>query len=147
MAGPTVRLNNINIRMMICFDGRWENYSCINLSKKTCVDDSFSRRRNRGSQRDRRFFFIPLARLFSIVATIWFVEMSAAGTLCESPGCKLEARLQCPTCIKLEIKGSFFCSQECFKNNWTVHKSVHKKPNTVETAVYNPWPNYFFTGT
>lgn len=73
--------------------------------------------------------------------------MSAAGTLCESPGCKLEARLQCPTCIKLEIKGSFFCSQECFKNNWTVHKSVHKKPNTVETAVYNPWPNYFFTGT
>jgi len=70
----------------------------------------------------------------------------SAETLCETPGCKLEARLQCPTCIKLEIKGSFFCSQECFKENWNLHKSVHKKP-TQETAVYNPWPNYHYTGT
>ena len=69
----------------------------------------------------------------------------SAETLCETPGCKLEARLQCPTCIKLEIKGSFFCSQECFKENWNLHKSVHKKP-TQETAVYNPWPNYHYTG-
>lgn len=73
--------------------------------------------------------------------------MSTAGKYCETPGCKLEARLQCPTCIKLEIKGSFFCSQDCFKNNWNVHKSVHKKSNPAEPPVYNPWPNYFFTGT
>lgn len=26
--------------------------------------------------------------------------------------------LQCPTCLKLGIKDSFFCSQECFKRNW-----------------------------
>ena len=30
---------------------------------------------------------------------------------CETPGCEKAAKLQCPTCIKLEIKGSFFCSQ------------------------------------
>ena len=65
-------------------------------------------------------------------------------TICESPGCQAEARLQCPTCIKLEIKGSFFCSQECFKSNWNTHKSVHKKPTA--NYVYNPWPSFQFTG-
>ena len=33
------------------------------------------------------------------------------GKVCETNGCTSEARLQCPTCIKLEIPGSFFCSQ------------------------------------
>lgn len=44
---------------------------------------------------------------------------------CESPGCTSSAKLQCPTCIKLGIQGSFFCSQECFKNNWKTHKIIH----------------------
>lgn len=26
--------------------------------------------------------------------------------------------LQCPTCLKLGVKDSYFCSQECFKKNW-----------------------------
>jgi methionyl aminopeptidase len=26
--------------------------------------------------------------------------------------------LQCPTCLKLGIKDSFFCAQDCFKRNW-----------------------------
>lgn len=26
--------------------------------------------------------------------------------------------LQCPTCLKLGVKDSFFCSQDCFKKNW-----------------------------
>uniref|UniRef100_K1QYJ7 Methionine aminopeptidase 1 n=1 Tax=Magallana gigas TaxID=29159 RepID=K1QYJ7_MAGGI len=30
---------------------------------------------------------------------------------CETPGCDKDAKLQCPTCIKLAIPGSFFCSQ------------------------------------
>ena len=30
---------------------------------------------------------------------------------CETLGCEKAAKLQCPTCIKLEIKGSYFCSQ------------------------------------
>ena len=27
---------------------------------------------------------------------------------CETPGCDKEARLQCPTCIKLQIQVNFF---------------------------------------
>ncbi|MGH0154503.1 UNVERIFIED_CONTAM: hypothetical protein FKN15_029398 [Acipenser sinensis] len=30
---------------------------------------------------------------------------------CETDGCSSEAKLQCPTCIKLGIQGSYFCSQ------------------------------------
>lgn len=26
--------------------------------------------------------------------------------------------LQCPTCLKLGVKGSFFCTQDCFKKSW-----------------------------
>jgi methionyl aminopeptidase len=80
-------------------------------------------------------------------------EMEEENT-CETPGCDKEAKLQCPTCIKLQIQGSFFCGQECFKSNWDLHKALHKlakggnssgncsKPNRV----FNPWPGYKFTG-
>lgn len=30
---------------------------------------------------------------------------------CETQGCSKDAKLQCPTCIKLGIQGSYFCSQ------------------------------------
>ena len=55
--------------------------------------------------------------------------MSApAGAKCMSPKCdKTAPTLQCPTCIKLGIQGSFFCSQDCFKENWSEHKAVHKQ--------------------
>lgn len=43
---------------------------------------------------------------------------SAEGKVCQSSGCDKPAKLQCPTCLKLKIEGSFFCSQECFKSNW-----------------------------
>jgi len=33
------------------------------------------------------------------------------GRVCETPGCNSAAKLQCPTCIKLGIQGSYFCSQ------------------------------------
>lgn len=26
--------------------------------------------------------------------------------------------LQCPTCLKMGLTGSYFCSQNCFKKNW-----------------------------
>ena len=64
---------------------------------------------------------------------------------CETPGCTSSAKLQCPTCIKLGIKG-FFCSQECFKENWNIHKSVHKKQTATAPVAYNPWPGFKFTG-
>lgn len=44
--------------------------------------------------------------------------MDAQGQVCKSPNCGKPAKLQCPTCLKLKIEGSFFCSQECFKDNW-----------------------------
>lgn len=38
---------------------------------------------------------------------------------CLSADCDQDAgSLQCPTCLKVGIKDSFFCSQECFKKNW-----------------------------
>ncbi|KAI8374746.1 peptidase M24, structural domain-containing protein [Radiomyces spectabilis] len=64
--------------------------------------------------------------------------------VCQSPGCDKPAKLQCPTCIKLKIEGSFFCSQECFKNNWAKHKAVHKAK--IESEPHDPFPNYRYTG-
>ena len=34
----------------------------------------------------------------------------------------------CPTCLKLglPVPTSRFCSQECFKGSWAVHKLLHK---------------------
>ncbi|KAJ2033407.1 Methionine aminopeptidase 1 [Coemansia sp. RSA 922] len=63
---------------------------------------------------------------------------------CKSSGCDKPAALQCPTCVKLAIKGSFFCSQECFRGSWSEHKSAHLVNNP--TTSYNPFPTYKFTG-
>lgn len=38
---------------------------------------------------------------------------------CSGADCGKDAgSLQCPTCLKLGLKDSFFCSQDCFKRNW-----------------------------
>ncbi|KAF4170660.1 hypothetical protein CNMCM8694_004501 [Aspergillus lentulus] len=64
------------------------------------------------------------------------------GTDCDNDA----GTLQCPTCLKLGVKGSYFCSQECFKKNWTTHKALmHKTQNA--TGLYNPFPTYPFTGS
>ncbi|XP_019909779.1 methionine aminopeptidase 1 isoform X1 [Esox lucius] len=76
---------------------------------------------------------------------------------CETEGCSIEAKLQCPTCIKLGIQGSYFCSQECFKGSWATHKQLHKKAkedknqheaqNCLENDTNtDPWPGYRYTG-
>lgn len=45
--------------------------------------------------------------------------MSDHGKKCAGADCSNEAgTLQCPTCLKLGVKGSFFCAQDCFKRNW-----------------------------
>uniref|UniRef100_A0A8C3ILR3 C6H2-type domain-containing protein n=1 Tax=Chrysemys picta bellii TaxID=8478 RepID=A0A8C3ILR3_CHRPI len=78
--------------------------------------------------------------------------------VCEIAGCSHEAKLQCPTCIKLGSQGSYFCSQECFKGNWATHKLLHKKAKdekakhevsswTVEGDINtDPWAGYRYTG-
>ncbi|KAL0267995.1 UNVERIFIED_CONTAM: hypothetical protein PYX00_010097 [Menopon gallinae] len=71
---------------------------------------------------------------------------------CDTPGCNSDAKLQCPTCIKLGIQGSFFCSQDCFKGTWKTHKILHKiakgpgEEIPQGDGVYNPWPSFRFTG-
>ncbi|KAI8981943.1 methionine aminopeptidase 1 [Mycotypha africana] len=70
--------------------------------------------------------------------------MSTSGRTCSTEGCGKPATLQCPTCIKLKIEGSFFCSQDCFKKNWAKHKLVHKAK--IESEPHNPFPNYRYTG-
>ncbi|XP_053213435.1 methionine aminopeptidase 1-like [Panonychus citri] len=67
--------------------------------------------------------------------------------ICSTEGCDKSATLHCPHCLKLKIK-SLFCSQECFKSNYSQHKIVHslQKTNLENNDVYEPWPNYSFTG-
>ncbi|KAI5826093.1 methionine aminopeptidase [Schizophyllum commune Tattone D] len=64
------------------------------------------------------------------------------------------SKLECPTCHKLGIPGSFFCGQECFKANWKSHKVIHtiaKAPlpsfNEGEEGSFDPWPDFRYTGT
>ncbi|XP_072038923.1 methionine aminopeptidase 1-like [Amphiura filiformis] len=91
---------------------------------------------------------------FDLYSSLLFASMAdsgdvAASKICETPGCGKGSKLQCPTCIKLGIEGSYFCSQECFKGNWSEHKKVHKKERMKEqmnAARYNPWPGYGFSG-
>ncbi|KAI9656272.1 MAG: Methionine aminopeptidase 1 [Bathelium mastoideum] len=80
---------------------------------------------------------------------------------CTGQDCENEAgALQCPTCQKLG-KDSYFCSQDCFKRNWSNHKALHKSqsnsirnfiaPSVVSkpdpaTGQYNPFPTYPYTG-
>ncbi|KAF3764653.1 methionine aminopeptidase [Cryphonectria parasitica EP155] len=64
---------------------------------------------------------------------------------CLGADCSNDAgSLQCPTCLKLGIKDSYFCSQDCFKKNWGNHKSMHKQEN--KTGDYNPFPTFSYTG-
>lgn len=44
---------------------------------------------------------------------------------CNTTDCDKQSTLQCPTCLKMGIQGSFFCSQECFKGFWKSHKIIH----------------------
>ncbi|TAQ87639.1 hypothetical protein B7494_g4017 [Chlorociboria aeruginascens] len=68
--------------------------------------------------------------------------------------------LQCPKCLALDIKDSFFCSQECFTRSWNQHKTLHKKGNFLsnfiipkvvskpdpDTGLYDPYPAYPYSG-
>ncbi|KAJ7920591.1 peptidase M24, structural domain-containing protein [Mycena leptocephala] len=80
----------------------------------------------------------------------------------ECPNGNPPSRLECPTCNKIGIRGSFFCGQDCFKAGCESknHKVLHNlakldlnaanKGSSPETAcadgTYNPFPNYDFTG-
>ncbi|KAF9005623.1 peptidase M24, structural domain-containing protein [Cyathus striatus] len=81
--------------------------------------------------------------------------MSESVVLCQSESCpngNPPSRLECPTCHKLGIRGSFFCGQECFKaecEHSKSHKAIHDlvKSGGEQAGTYNPFANYGFTGT
>lgn len=47
--------------------------------------------------------------------------------ICSTPGCGKNAELKCPICEKLDLDPQFFCSQECFKSFFPIHKLMHQK--------------------
>ena len=81
---------------------------------------------------------------------------------CLGADCENDAgTLQCPKCLSLGIKDSFFCSQDCFKKNWVrgcvapplrlrtiadrpvcvaqnTHKSMHKQDTSILRRVFPP---------
>ena len=50
--------------------------------------------------------------------------MSHACAGCQKP----DAQMQCPTCKKLGLPTTYFCTQECFKASWNAHKPKHSEP-------------------
>jgi hypothetical protein len=40
--------------------------------------------------------------------------------------------------LKLDIKGSYFCSQDCFKRNWVGHILVDHLPENLILIVSRP---------
>ncbi|KAE9387493.1 methionine aminopeptidase [Gymnopus androsaceus JB14] len=77
--------------------------------------------------------------------------MSSA-ILCQSASCingNPPSKMECPTCSKLGIRGSFFCGQECFKAGCEFHYAHSMNPTHSggRANSYNPFPNYSFTGT
>ncbi|EKM82708.1 hypothetical protein AGABI1DRAFT_34709 [Agaricus bisporus var. burnettii JB137-S8] len=78
----------------------------------------------------------------------------ATSVSCQSDSCpngNPPSRLECPTCNKIGIKGSFFCGQVCFKSACQKkHKILHDlaKPGALPTNQgNNPWPSFNFTGS
>ena len=53
----------------------------------------------------------PVSTVIAQLLTEKLFKIKMDKQTCETPGCDEAAKLQCPTCIKLEIKGSYFCSQ------------------------------------
>ncbi|GKY91814.1 hypothetical protein MPSEU_000153000 [Mayamaea pseudoterrestris] len=57
-------------------------------------------------------------------------------TTCASPSCTntTVAKLACPKCIQLGLPPTFFCSQDCFKANYNVHKQIHALAKTIKNS-------------
>ena len=70
---------------------------------------------------------------------------------CENPECRKPSQMQCPTCTKMQLEPTYYCSQDCFKAHWNLHKLVHtKRDEIIEssfkfTGSLRPYP-YSFTG-
>lgn len=64
---------------------------------------------------------------FRIPATMSDPEKKCSGADCD----KNAGTLQCPTCLKQGVEGSYFCAQDCFKRNWVGDICVNIASNWV----------------
>ncbi|KAJ5933501.1 hypothetical protein N7454_005830 [Penicillium verhagenii] len=72
--------------------------------------------------------------------------MSDSEKKCSGADCDKKAgTLQCPTCLKQGVEGSYFCAQDCFKRNWATHKAIHGAQNA--SGLHNPFPTFAYTGS
>jgi len=64
------------------------------------------------------------------------LSANASNSGCASPGCTrvVEQRLACPKCIQLGLSPTYFCSQSCFKQNYSNHKSIHALAKQILAA-------------
>ncbi|EFA84553.1 methionine aminopeptidase 1 [Heterostelium album PN500] len=54
--------------------------------------------------------------------------------VCLTPNCGKKASLHCPVCEKLNLPVANFCSQECFKSYWPIHKIKHLTKEERQTS-------------
>lgn len=73
-------------------------------------------------------------------------------TKCSNPDCAQESKFKCPICINLGIvQNSLFCSEECFKSFWPLHKLLHSNKEAGSEAgpgdqLPKAFKNFKFTG-
>ena len=65
---------------------------------------------------------------------------------CQNMDCGKPAPMACPTCIKIGREPSFFCSQECFKSFFPVHKLLHVKKEDQSSNQNQKKDNFRYTG-
>jgi methionyl aminopeptidase len=62
---------------------------------------------------------------------------------CAAEGCSSDAKMQCPTCVKVGAPATHFCSQDCFKKAWGKHAQSHTRFQRAQEFVP---PKYRYTG-
>eukprot|EP01133_Synstelium_polycarpum_P003770 gene3770-4346_t len=68
-----------------------------------------------------------------------------SSNICSLPSCGKAANFHCPTCEKLKLPNAYFCTQDCFKSYWNIHKIVHTTPEEAK-EVDSKFRNFRFTG-
>ncbi|CAD7926096.1 unnamed protein product [Amoebophrya sp. A120] len=80
---------------------------------------------------------------------------SSSTSICVAISCEgcgkpdLPDTLGCPQCAKLDLPPAYFCSQDCFKANWSQHKKKHKQVQKWRTSKHldrSVFAGYKFTG-
>ena len=63
--------------------------------------------------------------------------------LCASPYCYKVGTRKCPTCMELGMGTTRFCSEACFKRNWTNHNLLHKQAKVCHFFI--PFISFYTT--